>query len=86
MKEEAPIFIYERWITFPGKVPAVKAREVKSEFLINASIYKILSILPTLIKLLNEFHAAKANTKIEKIVTLFEAYLLSSLKYNGISI
>lgn len=45
VKEEAPIFIYERWITFPGKVPAVKAREVKSEFLINASIYNILSIL-----------------------------------------
>ncbi len=45
VKEEAPIFIYERWITFPGKVPAVKAREVKSEFLINTSMYKILSIL-----------------------------------------
>lgn len=45
VKEEAPIFIYERWITFPGKVPAVKAREVKSEFLVNASMYKILSIL-----------------------------------------
>jgi hypothetical protein len=45
VKEDAPIFIYERWITFPGKVPAVKAREVKSEFLINASMYKILSIL-----------------------------------------
>lgn len=45
VKEEAPIFIYERWITFPGKVPAVKAREVKSEFLINTSSYKLLSIL-----------------------------------------
>ena len=45
VKEEAPIFIYERWITFPGKVPSVKAREVKSEFLVTASIYKILSIL-----------------------------------------
>jgi len=45
VKEDAPVFIYERWITFPGKVPAVKAREVKSEFLINTSLYKILSIL-----------------------------------------
>ncbi len=45
VKEEAPIFIYERWITFPGKVPAVKAREVKSEFLINTSVYNILAIL-----------------------------------------
>lgn len=45
VKEDAPIFIYERWITFPGKVPAVKAREVKCEFLINTSMYEILSIL-----------------------------------------
>jgi hypothetical protein len=45
VKEEAPIFIYERWITFPGKVPAVKAREVKCEFLVNTSMYTVLSIL-----------------------------------------
>jgi hypothetical protein len=45
VKEEAPIYIYERWITFPGKVPAVKAREVKCEFLVNTSMYKVLSIL-----------------------------------------
>jgi hypothetical protein len=45
VKEDSPIFIYERWITFPGKVPAVKAREVKCEFLVNTSMYKVLSIL-----------------------------------------
>ncbi len=45
VKEDSPVFVYERWITFPGKVPAVKAREVKGEFLINGSIYKILSII-----------------------------------------
>jgi hypothetical protein len=45
VKEDSPVFIYERWITFPGKVPAVKAREVKSEFLINASMHEILSII-----------------------------------------
>jgi hypothetical protein len=45
VKEDSPIFIYERWITFPGKVPAVKAREVKCEFLVNTSMYKILAIL-----------------------------------------
>jgi hypothetical protein len=32
VREDSPIFVYERWITFPGKVPAVKAREVKGEF------------------------------------------------------
>lgn len=45
VKEDSPVFVYERWITFPGKVPAVKAREVKGEFLINGSIYTILSII-----------------------------------------
>lgn len=45
VKEDSPIFVYERWIAFPGKVPAVKAREVKGEFLIGSSMYEILSIL-----------------------------------------
>lgn len=45
VKQDSPIFVHERWITFPGKVPAVKAREVKGEFLINASIYTILTLL-----------------------------------------
>jgi hypothetical protein len=45
VKEDPPIFIHERWITFPGKVPAVRAREVKSEFLIRTSIYEMLAIL-----------------------------------------
>jgi hypothetical protein len=45
VKEDSPVFVFERWITFPNKVPEVRAREVKGEFLINGSIYKILSIL-----------------------------------------
>jgi hypothetical protein len=45
VKQDSPIFVHERWITFPGKIPAVKAREVKSEFLIQASIYTILKLL-----------------------------------------
>jgi len=45
VKEDSPIYVHERWITFPGKVPAVKAREVKSEFVIRASIYEMLDLL-----------------------------------------
>jgi hypothetical protein len=45
VKGDSPVFIYERWITFPGKVPAVRAREVKSEFTIYTTIPKLLSIL-----------------------------------------
>ena len=45
VREDPPIFVHERWITFPGKVPAIKAREVKSEFVINASISTMLSLL-----------------------------------------
>lgn len=45
VKQDSPIFVHERWITFPGKVPAVKAREVKGEFLIRASMYTILDLM-----------------------------------------
>jgi hypothetical protein len=45
VKEDSPVFVFERWVTFPGKVPEVDAREVKGEFLVNASIYKVLSII-----------------------------------------
>lgn len=45
VKEDSPIYVHERWITFPGKVPAVKAREVKGEFLIRSSMYTILDLL-----------------------------------------
>jgi hypothetical protein len=45
VKQDSPIFVHERWITFPGKVPAVKAREVKGEFLIKTSMYAILNLL-----------------------------------------
>ena len=45
VKKDSPIFVHERWITFPGKVPAVKAREVKGEFMIRASMYTILDLM-----------------------------------------
>lgn len=45
VKKDSPVFVHERWITFPGKVPAVKAREVKGEFMIRASMYTILDLL-----------------------------------------
>ena len=45
VKKDSSIYLYERWVTFPGKVPAVRAREVKGEFLVNASMYKVLSII-----------------------------------------
>lgn len=45
VKKDSPVFVHERWITFPGKVPAVKAREVKGEFMIRASMYTILNLL-----------------------------------------
>ena len=45
VKEDSPVYVYERWITFPGKVPEVNAREVKGEFPIQASMYEVLDIL-----------------------------------------
>jgi hypothetical protein len=45
VKKDSSIYLYERWVSFPGKVPAVRAREVKGEFLVRASMYKVLSII-----------------------------------------
>ncbi|MBN8577206.1 MAG: hypothetical protein J0L66_09685 [Cytophagales bacterium] len=71
VKQDSPIFVHERWITFPGKVPAVKAREVKSEFLINASIYTILKLLRD-----------ESKIKIwQKHVSDFEVYLQSDTTF-----
>lgn len=45
VKSDSPVFIYERWVTFPDKVPAVKAREIKSEFTIRTTIHELITIL-----------------------------------------
>jgi hypothetical protein len=45
VREEGVARLYERWITFPGKNPPVKAREVKGEFIINESAETILAII-----------------------------------------
>lgn len=44
IKSEDKIFIYERWINFPKSNPVVKAREVKSEFTVNNTIYAALHL------------------------------------------
>ena len=45
VRNEDSIFVYERWVTFPGSEPPVTAREVKSEFFINGNIEHALSLL-----------------------------------------
>jgi hypothetical protein len=45
IKKEGNIAIYERWVNFPNAKPAVKAREVKGEFMVNNSIYAALDLL-----------------------------------------
>lgn len=37
--------IYERWVEFPGKKPAVVSREFKSEFTIKAPIHKVINLI-----------------------------------------
>jgi hypothetical protein len=37
--------IYERWVEFPGKTPAIISREFKSEFSVNTSIHKIINLI-----------------------------------------
>jgi hypothetical protein len=45
VKKDGVIELYERWIIFPDSRPPLEAREVKTVFLINASIYDILHLL-----------------------------------------
>jgi hypothetical protein len=45
IKTEGQISIYERWVNFPNAKPAVKAREVKGEFIVNNSIYAALHLV-----------------------------------------
>jgi hypothetical protein len=45
LKKENRICIYERWVTFPKSKPAIKAREVKGEFVVNSSIYEALALV-----------------------------------------
>ncbi|MEI9921171.1 MAG: hypothetical protein WDO14_20595 [Bacteroidota bacterium] len=45
VKNEPPIIVSERWVEFPNKKPTVISRELKSEFVVNASIYKVINLI-----------------------------------------
>jgi hypothetical protein len=65
--KEEKITIYERWITFPGSQPPIKAREVKGDFFIKTTIQEALSLLK------NEKKIYKWQTH----VTEFKVYVTS---------
>jgi hypothetical protein len=45
VKSEPPIELHERWVEFPGKIPAVTSRELKTVFTVNTSIDKLISLI-----------------------------------------
>jgi hypothetical protein len=45
VRNEDSILVYERWVTFPKSEPPINAREVKSEFYINATIHDALALI-----------------------------------------
>lgn len=45
VKRDGVIAIYERWIIFPDSDPPQESREVKGEFTIHASMYKVLALI-----------------------------------------
>jgi hypothetical protein len=67
VREDADIFIYERWTIFPKSNPPVKAREVKGEF-------KVKSTIPQAIALIQD---EKKITEWQSHVTEFKVYLQS---------
>lgn len=82
VKEDSPVFVYERWITFPGKIPEVKAREVKGEFLINGSIYKILAILKDESKIKNwQKHVSDFDIHLQPDTTFWMEYSYHDLPW-----
>lgn len=45
VKRDGVIAIYERWIIFPDSDPPQESREVKGEFTIHATMYKVLALI-----------------------------------------
>jgi hypothetical protein len=45
VKSDPPIEVHERWVDFPGKMPVITSRELKSEFTTSASIYYLLVLI-----------------------------------------
>lgn len=45
VKAEPPIEVHERWVNFPGKQPVISSRELKSEFVVQATAQEVLSLL-----------------------------------------
>lgn len=45
VKSDPPIEVHERWVEFPNKKPVVTSRELKTEFIVNAPIPKIIAII-----------------------------------------
>ncbi|MBL0745370.1 hypothetical protein [Chryseolinea lacunae] len=45
VKKDGTITIYERWITYPGSEPPIKAREVKGEFFFHNTIFAGLHLI-----------------------------------------
>lgn len=63
VRREAEIEVKERWVNFPGKTPAVVAREVKSEFPIRCKVDDIVAILQN-DKLIEEWQAHVSKHKV----------------------
>ena len=45
VKRDGAIAIYERWVIFPDSDPPQEAREVKGEFTIQSTMYKVLAVI-----------------------------------------
>jgi hypothetical protein len=43
--KDSTLEVQERWVEFPGKKPVVTSRELKTDFTVNASIFKLISLI-----------------------------------------
>jgi len=63
VKSDPPIELQERWIEFPNKKTGATSRELKTEFTVNTSLYKIMNIIKDE-SMVKEWHAHIADYKI----------------------
>jgi len=67
VKQEDSVFIYERWIKFPGTEPPQDAREVKGEFTVHSTANELIRLLKS----------PKWVMKSQKHVSEFKVYPLA---------
>ncbi|MBT1705016.1 hypothetical protein [Chryseosolibacter indicus] len=82
VKEDGNISVYERWITFPKSNPPVRAREVKGEFTVRATIKEALALVQNESKIYEwQKHVSKFKVYLQKDTSVWYEYSYHDLPW-----